>query len=902
MSNSSKKISDLTSVTTLASTDKVVVLTNPGTTANVQTITLGNMVNNLSAANIATLSTTSIISPAGSGANIVIDPDGTADVIFTTATEVFINSVLGTTSPTTGALVVAGGVGANSVWVNNYVTVGNSSTNAVIGWNTNDLTVAEFAGSQNNYVEIAVYNSNTGPAASGDFSVNDNLGINSNNYIDMGINSTNWSNTLWTINGPSDGYVYTGNTNLSIGTANNAYINFFTGGTLITNERMRITNTGNVGIGTTSPDATLKVTGTANVSGNVVIGGSLNAANVTASLFTGNVTGTASFSGTSNNSTNFGGLSLATIQTQITGNAATAYANAIANVAALYQTTAGLSANVLTLTANNSNYLGTIAAASYVQNTDSRVLSGNLNFTGVNNFFSTAIYIGANVYANTTSYFVGNSTANIAIGYSAVAGDASLLQAQGNANTSTELSIANFSIAGNGSADFIAYDSLGLVSNNYIDVGINSNTFSTVAWTINGPSDAYVYSSNTNLSIGSAGSGYINFFSGGLLAANEKMRITPGGNVGIGTTSPGYLLTVNGTGSFTGTLRANGGTVLSSVTNPTNNPITGTPASNTFLRGDGTWATGVNVTTFTSSGTYTPRPSSTVVQVLVIGGGGGGGFGGTYAAVGGGSGGGGGGAAGYDYQTFRASDLTASVAVIIGAGGVGGASGVTPSGGSIAGQGARGGISSFGAYLYGGGGGGGAPGIAVTASGGGGGGVNGNSQAGFGTNAAGGVGMLGSGNGGFGTNGVPVNYFTPYATSGGGGTSAAGIAGSGGNYTAGYASAGAGGGFSVAGVAQIGGSGGTSFYQGNYYFTTGGAVGVAGSVGVQPSPLKPGLIQIGSSASGGGAGSTGNGGAGGAGTGYGLGGGGGGAGNSTSGFVGGAGGAGGAGVIIVVEW
>ena len=275
MSNSSKKISDLTSVTTLASTDKVVVLTNPGTTANVQTITLGNMVNNLSAANVATLSTTSIISPAGSGANIVIDPDGTADVIFTTATEVFINSVLGTTSPTTGALVVAGGVGANSVWVNNYVTVGNSSANAVIGWNTNDLSVAEFAGSQNNYVEIAVYNSNTGPAASGDFSVNDNLGVNANNYIDMGINSTNWSNTLWTINGPSDGYLYTGNTNLSLGTANNAYINFFTGGTLITNERMRITNTGNVGIGTTTPSVKLEVNGSGKFAGNLVISGNV---------------------------------------------------------------------------------------------------------------------------------------------------------------------------------------------------------------------------------------------------------------------------------------------------------------------------------------------------------------------------------------------------------------------------------------------------------------------------------------------------------------------------------------------------------------------------------------------------------------------------------------------------
>jgi hypothetical protein len=51
---------------------------------------------------------------------------------------------------------------------------------------------------------------------------------------------------------------------------------------------------GDVGINNTAPNATLAITGTANVSGNVVIGGSLNAANVTATVFTGALTGTAS--------------------------------------------------------------------------------------------------------------------------------------------------------------------------------------------------------------------------------------------------------------------------------------------------------------------------------------------------------------------------------------------------------------------------------------------------------------------------------------------------------------------------------------------------------------------------------------------------------------------------------
>ena len=91
------------------------------------------------------------------------------------------------------------------------------------------------------------------------------------------------------------------------------------------------------------------------------------------------------------------------------------------------------------------------------------------------------------------------------------------------------------------------------------------------------------------------------------------------GNVGIGTLSPSYLLDVNGTGRFVGSLLVNGGTALSSVTNPANNPATGTPSSSTYLRGDGTWAsipggnpgtvtsitagTGLSGGTITSSGT-----------------------------------------------------------------------------------------------------------------------------------------------------------------------------------------------------------------------------------------------------------------------------------------------------------
>ena len=143
---------------------------------------------------------------------------------------------------------------------------------------------------------------------------------------------------------------------------------------------------------------TLSVNGQSNFYANVVLTG-----NTTASLLVGNTANgisvnsttigignatvfttvnSTAFSGTANNSTNLGGSSLATVQGQITGNATTAYTNAVnyvangvtngtfvaatannasylgGTIASGYQTTAGLSANVATLTSNNSTNFG----------------------------------------------------------------------------------------------------------------------------------------------------------------------------------------------------------------------------------------------------------------------------------------------------------------------------------------------------------------------------------------------------------------------------------------------------------------------------------------------------------------------------------------------------------------
>jgi len=62
----------------------------------------------------------------------------------------------------------------------------------------------------------------------------------------MGINGSGWSSAGWTINGAHDGYVYTQTGNFALGTANNRVLDFFTGGTLSSNRRLRLDGTGNL--------------------------------------------------------------------------------------------------------------------------------------------------------------------------------------------------------------------------------------------------------------------------------------------------------------------------------------------------------------------------------------------------------------------------------------------------------------------------------------------------------------------------------------------------------------------------------------------------------------------------------------------------------------------------------
>jgi hypothetical protein len=211
----------------------------------------------------------------------------------------------------------------------------------------------------------------------------------------------------------------------------------------------------------------------------------------------------------------------------------------------------------------------------------------------------------------------------------------------------------------------------------------------------------------------------------------------------------------------------------------------GTPSASTFLRGDRTWASGLNeanVQTFNSSGTWTKPIAGTMARIQVWGGGGSGGAqGGSEVFASGGGGG------GYSETTVPLSTLDATVSVTVGAGGASRSNAAGLNGGAssfgsvvVARGGRGGGTTSYdppadpGLSAFNGGSNGSFTGGSAFWSGGAGGGASWDSFA----NSSGGTSYFG-GAGGGGRGYLQGNGIAGTAPGGGGGASVSGSSGAG---------------------------------------------------------------------------------------------------------------------------
>jgi len=557
------------------------------------------------------ISTNAVTTDSSTGGSITTG-NGFVNGIFGTNT-LYVTTISAGNISVNGALITL----TSNIYANGTAIFGNNTTNVHLGYLTSSSNIQENRGNQNNFVQIILQNANNGSNACVDFVAHNDTGILTNIFSDMGLNGSTWSSPSWSINGPNDSYFYSANNNMSVGTAGVGYVNFFTGGTLLSNEAMRIDSGANVGIGNTTPNAKLYVQGTANVSGNVtIIGGIIGTNNINISgnatfgntiyalgnttlANTLNVVGAANLQFTANVGNTFGVLGATTLSNtlnvvgaanlQFTANVgntfgvvgATTLSNTLnvvgaanlqssANIAG-YLTVNGAAtvANTINVNGNASLVYINSTANAFILTTNSTVTAlnvyGNTVFAN-NTYYSSDATFNANLNANGAALNVAN---NVLVTNSVLVGSVSG-SSNGTAITNNSVTVGNSSVNAvmtanlilSGNASKITISNTATGSNNFL---ANSSTItvgnSTVNTAINGG----------NITLANINIGTISGSSNGMFANATYIMV---GNSTVNTTIYNANITANTistynlnvSGSITGSLSA-GGNILPNSNN-----------------------------------------------------------------------------------------------------------------------------------------------------------------------------------------------------------------------------------------------------------------------------------------------------------------------------------------------
>ena len=158
------------------------------------------------------------------------------------------------------------------------------------------------------------------------------------------------------------------------------------------------------------------------------------------------------------------------------------------------------------------------------------------------------LYVQGNAHFG-NAYTEGQDFANAAV------------QVDANVNDFTQVAIKNHSNGLNASSDFVAMNDLGSDTDHYIDMGINSSTYSNAAYSISGANDGYLYIVGGDLTLGTASAGQVvKFFTGDSITENLRVTINDTGMDVIGDVSATSF-----TGDVTGNVSGNAGSVTNGV-------------------------------------------------------------------------------------------------------------------------------------------------------------------------------------------------------------------------------------------------------------------------------------------------------------------------------------------------
>ncbi len=429
---------------------------------------------------------------------------------------------------------------------------------------TTSNTIAYMRGSIDSYLQLNIRNRSNGTNASTDYVATADNGTDSTYYVDLGINSSTYAPGVDNWGGANDAYLYSSSRNLLLGTqASSSDVIFLLGG------------------GRTKYNTVLRLDGS---TGNIIVGTGNNQANATGNVIRGPNGGTGTNipggsltlqGGSSNGNTSGGALNLYGGGT-VSGTYGAVNINTSTNSATNINT--GTSASNITMGGAANNILlpkfSTVGGMYYTSvNTGQISTTGsNMTWDSINNRLgigitnpgyklsvlssSNPLYLSG---VQATSTFSSDSILTINAGivkkapYSSLTGN--YWNLTGNSGTTAG---TNF-IGTTDATDFVAKtnntERLRITSSGNIGIGTNSpqqslsvnnganidqgngNTGSTV--------NALTFGSNSGEAIGSkrssGGNQYgLDFYT----SYNNRMVITNGGNVGIGTTNPSYRLSV----------------------------------------------------------------------------------------------------------------------------------------------------------------------------------------------------------------------------------------------------------------------------------------------------------------------------------------------------------------------